>query len=182
VKTKLPRRSEFFELVTYPIAAIAAGILLVDIHEAGPALMCKAIGGNIYDTHHVCGFRHWLHGILPFTRNPGTDCTITTVASVWAAGPLTSIGVWFASAYIVTMFVKRGSLTHGVFWFFWSLVFLWELASDTIQAYAPPSTKLDTTQVVHLLGINPNFVGLPLAAIFLITLPIAWRIQRRLWA
>jgi hypothetical protein len=40
-----------------------------------------------------------------------------------------------------------------------------------IGSYGPPSVWHDTPQFVHLTAVNPNLIGLPLAAIFLLS---AW--------
>jgi hypothetical protein len=43
-------------------------------------------------------------------------------------------------------------------------------SNDARHAYAPPSLREDSTQFVHVMGINPNCVGLPLAGILVISL------------
>jgi hypothetical protein len=73
-------------------------IIFGDIHEGGHALACLARGG------HVGGFGGWLRGILPLANRPATNCSIDPIpAPVWAAGALTSIISWFASAFIVIL-------------------------------------------------------------------------------
>jgi hypothetical protein len=51
-----------FLFVTYPMFG--------DIHEAGHALACMALCGN------VGGLKSWLRGILPFANPPRTNCSI----------------------------------------------------------------------------------------------------------
>jgi hypothetical protein len=52
--------------------------------------------------------------------------------------------------------------------------------NDARHTWAPPSLWEDSTQFVHVTGINPNIVGLPLAGILVISLWVYWRIQHRL--
>ena len=40
--------------------------------------------------------------------------------------------------------------------------------------------RKNSTQFVHVMGINPTGVGLPLAGILVISLWVYWRIQSRL--
>jgi hypothetical protein len=176
---KLIRLAELREPATYAIAAVATYIAFGDIHETGHALTCEAIGGN------VGGLWYWVHGILPFTLIPATGCTITNVALAWAAGPLTSIGAWLAGALAVSILIKRIIRERTIicvhaFWIFWSLWFLLELLADTINAYAPSSAQHDTTQVIHLAGIGPNLVGIPLAALLVASFWVTWRIAIRI--
>jgi hypothetical protein len=171
---KLIRLSELGEPAAYALAAIATYIVFGDLHETGHASVCVAIGGS------VGGLRHWVHGILPFTLSPATGCTITNAASAWAAGPLTSIGAWLAGALAVSILLKRvvrerTLICVHAFWIFWSMWFLLELLADTINAYAPSSARHDTTQFVHLTGINPSFVGIPLAALLVVSFWFTWR-------
>jgi hypothetical protein len=42
----------------------------------------------------------------------------------------------------------------------------WKMFNEIRHAYAPQSVWADSTQLVYIMGINPNFVGLPLAALF----------------
>jgi hypothetical protein len=175
-------RSELFLMLTgVAIATIIAAsyIIFGDIHEGGHALACVARGG------HVGGFDGWMHGVLPFSSHPGTHCSIeSSPAPIWAAGALTSIIAWFTSAFIFVFLldaaVIKPALLYRVFWAVWSLCFLSELFNEIRHAYAPPSVWEDSTQFVRVTGLNPNFVGLPLAGIFVIALFIGWRILKRL--
>jgi hypothetical protein len=165
---------------TVIIVAPVSYIIFGDIHEGGHALACVARGG------HVGGFGGWLHGVLPFTFHPGTHCSIKPYpAPVWAAGALTSIINWLASAFIVTLLLDaaiiKPALPWRVFWGCWSLWLLLELLAEVQHAYAPSSVWEDSTQFVRVTGIDPNFVGLPLAGVFVIALFIGWRILNRLW-
>lgn len=56
-----------------------------------------------------------------------------------------------------------------------------ELFNEIRHAYAPPSIWEDSTQFVRVTGVNPDFVGLPLAGVFVIALFIGGRILKRLW-
>jgi hypothetical protein len=106
-------------------------------------------------------------------------------ATVWAAGALASIINWFASALIVIFLLDAGIIKPAVlwrvFWGCWSFWFLGELFNEVRHAYAPPSVWEDSTQFVCVTGINPHFIGLPLAAVFVIGLYIGGRILKRLW-
>ena len=144
------------------------------IHEAGHARACIALGGN------GGSFSHWLHGIWSLT--PSTDCSIKPFPPiVWAAGPLTSIVAWFASALIVVLLLKRdiakGGAYSSMLWGWWSLWYLGTLFKELYHAYAPPSVWQDTTQFIHVTGINPNLVGIPLALMSAISLWVWGRIQ-----
>jgi len=55
-----------------------------------------------------------------------------------------------------------------------------ELFNEVRHAYAPPSVWEDSTQFIHVTGINPNFVGLPLSGVFILALLIGWKILNRL--
>ena len=155
-------------------------IIYGDIHEGGHALACLIRGG------HVGGFGGWVRGILPFANPPATNCSIKPIpAPVWAAGALASIVNWFASAFIVILLLDapiiKPALLWRVFWGCWSFWFLGELFAEVQHAYAPPSVWEDSTQFVHVTGINPNFVGLPLAAVFVLALYNGGRILKQLW-
>jgi hypothetical protein len=154
-------------------------IIVADIHEAGHARACIALGGN------VGGFKAWLHGVLPFANPPSTNCSIKPFpALVWAAGPVTSIIAWSTSALIVALLLRFAFFKRGpwgsILWACWSLWYLGELFNDARHAYAPPSLWEDSTQFIHVTGIDRNLVGLPLAAIFVISLWVFLWIQYRL--
>jgi len=110
--------------VSIAVFFFASEIIFGDIHEAGHALACVALGGN------VDGFRTWLHGVLPFRNPPSTDCSIKPYpALVWAAGPMTSIAEWFTNALILTNLLNvpgqnpaRASLLMGSAWHLLGLV------------------------------------------------------------
>jgi hypothetical protein len=42
-----------------------------------------------------------------------------------------------------------------------------------VSEYAPPSVWEDSTQFVRVTGVNPDFVGLPLAGVFVIAYSLA---------
>jgi hypothetical protein len=154
-------------------------IIFGDIHEGGHALACLARGG------HVGGFGGWLRGILPFANPPATNYSIKPIpAPVWAAGALTSIVSGSPARSLSSSCSMPPSLNRrfcagpsGGCWSFW---FLAELFNDIRHAYAPPSVWEDSTQFVRVTGVNPDFVGLPLAGVFVIALFIGGRILKRL--
>jgi len=159
--------------------ALSSCVIFGDIHESGHALACFALGGD------VGGFTSWLHGVLPFTNHPATRCSIKPFpALVWAGGPLASITEWLVSAMVLTLLLNASIIkpSHwgNVFWWIWSFWFLHELLNEVRHAYAPRSVWEDSTQFVYTTGINPNFVALPLAGLFVMTLWITWRIGKRL--
>jgi hypothetical protein len=126
-----------------------------------------------------------LHSALPFVINPSTNCSIKPFpAALWAAGPITNIIAWFTSALIVTLLLKAAFIKRGpwgsMVWGCWSFWYLWELFNDARHAYAPSSLWEDSTQFIHVTGINRNVVGLPLAGILVISLWVFWRILYRL--
>jgi hypothetical protein len=88
------------------------------------------------------------------------------------------------SALIVTLLLNRSVIERGfwrsVVWGCWSFWYLAELFNDARHAWAPPSLWEDITQLVHVTGLNPNAVGLPLAGILVISMSLYWRIQSRL--
>ena len=154
-------------------------VIFGDIHESGHALACFALGGN------VGGFTNWMHGVLPFTNAPATRCSIKPYpALVWAGGPLASIIEWLVSATVLTLLLNASMIKPGrwrsVFWWIWPSWFLGELFNEIRHAYAPRSVWEDSTQFVYTIGINPNFVGLPLAGLFVTALWLTWRIGKRL--
>jgi hypothetical protein len=175
-----------------PVFFFASYIIFGDIHEGGHALACLALGGN------VGGFRAWLHGVLPFRNPPGTDCSIKPYSAlVWAAGPLTSIVEWVTIAFIVNILLNCATIEPSsrrrflwsllsVFWVWWCLWFLGELFNDARHAYAPPSVRQDSTQFVHVTGINPDFVGRPLGTVLIVSAIISawisWRLLKLLFS
>jgi hypothetical protein len=155
--------------ITYIIADV--------VHEAGHACACIGLRGN------VGGFSHWLRGAL--TIQPSTDCSIKPFPPiVWAAGPLTSIVAWFASALVVLPLLNHSVVERGIcsaiVWGRWSFWYLSPLFDEVRHTYARQSVWEDTTQFVKATGINPNLVGIPLATVLVISLWVWWRIQYRL--
>ena len=147
------------------------------MHEGGHARACIALGGN------VGGFRHWLRGA--WSLAPATDCSIKPVPPVvWAAGDVTSIIAWFASVLIAAQLLDRAIVKRGllasIFWGWWSAWYLFMLFREVLHSYSPPSVWEDATQFVHITRVDPNLVGLPLAAILIMSLWRWWRIQHRL--
>jgi hypothetical protein len=152
---------------------ITFGIVIL-IREGGHASACIALGGN------VGGFRHWLRGV--WSQAPATDCSIKPYPPfVWAGGDIATIVGWFASVVILTLLLNRTIIKRGTYisilWAWWSFWTLGTLLRETYHAYSPTSVWEDTTQFVHVTGINPNLIGLPLAAIFAISLWLWWRVQ-----
>jgi hypothetical protein len=147
------------------------------IHEGGHARACIALGGN------VGGFWHWLRGA--WSLAPTTDCSIKPIPPlVWAAGDVTSIVVWFGSVLVAARLldhalIKRGSLA-SIVWGWWSGWYVVVLFKEVLHSYSPPSVWEDTTQFVHVTGINPNLVGFPFATILAVSLWLWWRVQYRL--
>jgi len=144
------------------------------IHEGGHAGACIALGGN------VGGFWHWLRGA--WSLAPATDCSIKPIPPLaWAAGDVTSIIAWFASVLVAARLVDHAiikrSLLACTVWGWWSGWYLIMLFNEVLHSYSPPSVWQDTTQFVHVTHVNPNFVGVPLAAILAISLWVWWRIQ-----
>jgi hypothetical protein len=103
---------------------------------------------------------------------------------VWAAGDIATIIGWFASVLILTLLLNRDIMRRGVcvstLWGWWSFWSLGTLLFETYHAYSLPSVWEDSTQFIHVTGINPNLVGLPLATILAISLWPWWRVQYRL--
>ena len=99
---------------------------------------------------------------------------------------MASIAGWLTGAVIVTFLLNGATVKPtplrrflwgllSIFWVWWCVWFLGELFNDARHAYAPPSVWEDSTQFVHVTGINPNFVGLPLGAVLIISTVIsAW--------
>jgi len=90
-------------------------IIFGDIHEGGHALACIARGG------HVGGFSGWLHGVMPYTNHPATNCSIKPFPTpVWAAGALASIINWLTSALVVSLLLDAAIIKPALLWkVFW---------------------------------------------------------------
>jgi hypothetical protein len=176
-KRLLPHLPRIFALwLLFLMAIVATGAFTLFVHEAGHARACIALGGN------VGGFGHWLRDIF---ATLSTHCSIKPYpATVWAAGPLTSIVVWFISAIVITALLNRSAIKRGLcgstLWGWWCWWNLTTLLREVLHAYASPSVWQDSTQFVHVMDINPNLVGIPLAAILVISLLLWFRIQYRL--
>jgi len=157
---RLPRTIALWSF--FVLALLVTCVITLLIHEAGHARACIALGGN------VGGFGHWLRGVL--VTNPSTDCSIKPFpAGVWGAGPVISIVAWFVSALTIIALLNRAVIKRGVcgsiLWGWWCFWNLWTLLREVFHAYAPPSVWQDSTQFVHVTGVNPNLVGIPLAVI-----------------
>ena len=72
------------------------------------------------------------------------------------------------------------SIWTSVIWAWWCFWYIATLLMELYHAYSPPSVWEDTTQFVHITGVNRNVVALPLAAILATSLLIWGRIQYRL--
>jgi hypothetical protein len=95
-----------------------------------------------------------------------------------------SIIAWFASALVTAQLLDRAIVKRGllasIFWGWWSAWYLYMLFREVLHSYSPPSVWEDATQFVHITRVDSNLVGLPLAAILIMSLWRWWRIQHRL--
>jgi hypothetical protein len=112
------------------------------------------------------------HALHNFARHQSFDKPYRP--PVWAGGPLASIIEWLVSAVVLTLLLNasiiKPSRRGNVFEWIWSFWFLGELFNEIRHAYAPSSVWAESTQFVYTTGINPNFVALPLAGLFLTAL------------
>jgi hypothetical protein len=179
----ITRKLDSWDMVLIELSALALVFIVSWIptaffHEAGHACACIALGGN------VGGLWYWLrHGVLSFPAN--TDCSLKPFPPlVWAGGDIATIISWFVSVPTLAVLLNREIVKRGmsvsVLWGYWSFWSLGCLLKEVYHTYSPPSVWQDTTQFVHTTGINPNLVGIPLAAILAISLWPWWRIQYRL--
>jgi hypothetical protein len=145
------------------------------IHEAGHASACISLGGN------VGGFWMWLKD----ASHGGTNCSLKPYSPiVWAGGDIATFLGWFIITLTVALLLTGGIIKRGFWpslaWAAWSFWYFLTLIRELYHSYSPPSVWQDTTQFVHVTGINANVVGLPLAAIIILSLWISGSIQYRL--
>jgi len=164
-------------LLLVAICAAAFDLPAILVHEGSHAIACHALGGNIG------GFRHWLYTADPLSNHTGTDCSIKPYPPIlWIAGPLGTNFCWLSSLFFVWLITrhspKRGAW-KSIIWAGWGLLNLYTIWLEMIGSYGPASVWHDTPQFVHLTGINPNLIAIPLAIILFVSGWLWWQVEYR---
>ena len=169
--------SDLLKPTLYVVLSMIGTCLATEyMHESGHALACIALGSS------VGGFSHWLKDAF----HGGTNCSVKPFSPImWAGGDCASIVGWSIVALIVALLLTRGVIKRALWpscvWAGWSFWYFLTLIRELYHTYSPPSVWQDTTQFVHVTGVNPNVVGLPLAATAILSFWIWGNIQYRLW-